>query len=718
MWAALAAYFVALVQHGCGYDSFVDGWMQVATQVVPALVCWFAALSVQGRRSELLFLAIAESAFATGTAILSYEQAHGSVSTPGWFSVGYLAFYPAAGIALVLAIRRRAGSVQLTVLLDCAIAGLAAASAVGVLLAGTFTSTTGGRWAVVVALAYPVFDLLLVVLIVSSSLIAGAARLGPWWWFVVGLGVLTAADVTYDRQLAQGSYVVGTPLDATWALGLTLMAVWALMRPGAPARRGGLDAAVLAVPTVATLVALAVLATRSVPDVAAILATVTVALSIVRTHLAFRGLRRIADLRRQASTDDLTGLPNRRAFYSHVPRQLQRSPHATLLLLDLDKFKEVNDALGHGAGDHLLVEVGHRLQELVDGRAFVARLGGDEFAMLLPDSGREGAERLAAEIRDALQSPFELGEITVSTTTSVGISVAPDHGLELSALLRRADIAMYKAKRAVTGHATYSDADDVAGAERLRTLQELRSAIRTRQLTLHYQPKLSLGDSRVCGAEALVRWQHPDRGLLPPVAFLELAEESGLMPSLTEAVLDLALDQAALWQAAGRNLTVAVNLSASSLVDQDLASIIGKKLQSRSLDGRALQVEITEDTLMGDRDRARRILQELRQQGVQVAIDDFGTGYSSLAYLRELPVDELKLDRSFVSPMVDDPKAAALVVSIVSLAKSMDLRTVAEGVEHAATLRALAGFGCDQAQGYHILRPVPAEELESWLDRS
>jgi EAL domain-containing protein (putative c-di-GMP-specific phosphodiesterase class I) len=249
----------------------------------------------------------------------------------------------------------------------------------------------------------------------------------------------------------------------------------------------------------------------------------------------------------------------------------------------------------------------------------------------------------------------------------------------------------------------------------LQTLQELRIACATRQLVLHYQPKMHLGSGQVSGVEALVRWEHPTRGLLYPASFVGLAEDAGLMGTMTQLVLEMALDQAADWRARGRHLTVAVNLSATSLVDTRLPARVRELLRQRRLPPESLQLEITEEFLMADRDRARTILTRLRSSGIQIAVDDFGTGYSSLAYLRDLPIDELKLDRSFVFPMVDDPRAAALVGATIGLAHSLGLRMVAEGVENQAAYDSLVRHGCDQAQGYHISRPVPAEELDHWL---
>jgi diguanylate cyclase (GGDEF)-like protein len=444
----------------------------------------------------------------------------------------------------------------------------------------------------------------------------------------------------------------------------------------------------------------------------------TLVAAAARAQVAFRLLERMGELRRQASTDDLTGLPNRRAMYTDVPARLaasRRNQHA-LLLFDLDRFKEVNDSLGHHVGDRLLVEVGSRLRAQLRDGDLLARLGGDEFAVLLENADHEHAAAIAIKLRQALTEPFTAEGISLRTQVSIGIAIYPQHGTDLSLLLRRADIAMYKAKTTQSGHHVYDGTDDPHGDARLRTLQELRAALTNQdQLVVHYQPKVALSTGQVCGVEALVRWHHPTRGLLYPADFLDVVADAGLMRRLTQVVLTMALDQATTWRTDGTTLTVAVNLSASSLADPDLPEQVATMLTARGLPATVLQLEITEDSLMADRDRARAILTRLRDQGVQIAIDDFGTGYSSLAYLRELPIDELKLDRAFVFPMADDARAASLVASTIALAHGLGLRMVAEGVDNHVAYTELARQGCDQAQGYHILRPVPAAELGYWL---
>ena len=721
MWLLLGAYLSGLARHGPGFEPLVDRWLSAVTQVMPAVVCWTALPTAGVRRREVACLAAGMSVYAAGGSVLVLGAPSGSAAQPppaATFAI--LCFYPAMLVTIGVAVHRQHRKVRGAVWLDSALGALGAGTVLLVLLDQIFEHITGSSFPVGLVVIFPIFDLLLIAAVVGIAALQGRSVQRYWLPLLAGLVLFSTADVDYILRILTGSYVVGTPLDAFWPVGLTLMSVWA---SGKPVVGPGLteEPGALAAPAVATAAGLSVLVAAThfhISAVAVALATLTLVATAGRTQLAFQQLRRLADLRRQATTDDLTGLPNRRAFYAHVNTQLSGPERAhALLLLDLDKFKEVNDSLGHQVGDQLLLQVGARLADRLREGDMLARLGGDEFAVLLTDSTRQEAVAVAIKLGAALTEPFTLEGIGLRADVSIGISLAPEHGSELTVLMRHADIAMYRAKSDRSGHRVYADGDDNAGEDRLRTLEELRIAMTHRQMTLHYQPKVDLATNEIHGVEALVRWNHPSRGLLYPDSFLALVEDAGLMRAMTQCVLEQALDQAAVWRRGGRPLTVAVNLSASSLVDDDLPEQVGALLAARRLPAGALQLEITEEFLMTDRDRARTILSRLRQLGVQISIDDFGTGYSSLAYLRELPVDELKLDRSFVFPMADEARAAALVFSAVELAHSLGLRMVAEGVENEIALTELAEHGCDQAQGYYISRPVPAAELDHWLDQ-
>jgi diguanylate cyclase (GGDEF)-like protein len=729
MGLLVVAYGVGLALHGKGLSPVVDNWLGLLTVWVPTAVCWLAVTRVGFRRWEVPFAAAAVTSFAAGDTYYIGSLAGGmSLPFPSPADLGYLLFYPLMLAALAVAVRRNVRALASSVWLDCVVGSLGAAAALAVVLSPVLDSAlTGSRsLADAVATAYPMFDLLLVAAVAGIAVLSGVRMGSRWALLIVGLLVFTASDVVYALQVAKDAYAVGTPLDAGWAVGLALVAMWAdgAERRVGPTTRLEANATprttALVVPFVATAAALVVLVvgTRApLSTLAVALAAVTLLAAAARAQVAFRQLAQMVHLRHhEATTDPLTGLPNRRALSAEVHARLaDQGRRRALLLLDLDKFKEVNDSLGHHIGDLLLVQVGARLGEQLRPEDLLARLGGDEFAVLIEDAGHQEAGAVAAKLREALAETFVLEGMALHGAVSIGIALFPDDGPDLSALLRKSDIAMYRAKASGDGIDFYGSGDHIDRVARLRTGEELRTAIATDQLVLHYQPKIDLDTGQVGGVEALVRWDHPTRGLLYPDAFLALAEEAGLMRTLTRLVLEMALDQAATWQAQGQHLTVAVNLSASSLVDADLPEQIAAMLAARGIPPQALQLEITEEFLMADRERARVILTRLRDNGVQISVDDFGTGYSSLAYLRDLPIDELKLDRSFVFPMADDARAAALVASTIALAHSLGLRMVAEGVETHVTYAELTRLGCDQAQGYFMSRPVPAAELDHWL---
>jgi diguanylate cyclase len=422
-------------------------------------------------------------------------------------------------------------------------------------------------------------------------------------------------------------------------------------------------------------------------------------------------------VRRQATTDDLTGLPNRR----HLDRSLRarldaagvRGTSVALLLIDLDGFKELNDTLGHRAGDLVLEQIGPRLRAVLRSSDELARLGGDEFAVVLSDA--DDAEPVGRRIRQALEAGLTIDGIDVRIGASIGIALFPEHGDDAETLLQRADVAMYQAKAARSGHAFYERDRDQHSRERLALIGELRDAIGTDQLVLHYQPKLDVETGAIRDVEALVRWNHPEHGLLPPGAFVPLAEQTGVMGALTWHVVDTALRQVAEWYERDIDLAVAVNVSAATLLDEGWATDLGGALVRHGVPASRLRIEITEDALMGDADRALRVVEGLVATGIGVSVDDFGTGYSSLGLLKHLPVDELKIDRTFVRDLLTDTADAAIVQSVVDLGGRLGLRTVAEGVEDAETLDRIAEYGVTVAQGYHIARPLPADELARWL---
>jgi diguanylate cyclase (GGDEF)-like protein len=443
--------------------------------------------------------------------------------------------------------------------------------------------------------------------------------------------------------------------------------------------------------------------------------------SLENRHLIERLRAEAAEKEHQALHDALTGLPNRLLFQLRVggalARARERRSSVAVMLLDLDRFKEVNDTLGHHNGDLLLQEIGERLRRILRAGDTVARLGGDEFAVLLPDlAGEEAAMAAADGIRHALERPFEISGVNLDVGCSVGIAMWPQHGEDPTLLLQRADVAMYSAKESGRGVDVYDPTSDTYSLERLALVGELRQAIEMGELAVHYQPKADLVTGELVGVEALVRWFHPRHGSVPPEEIIGIAEQTGLIRPLTLWVLNQALRQVRTWRRAGRDLDVAVNLSIRNLLDAELPADVLRLLADLGLPASALTFEITESSIMNDPGRTVSVLGRLRAMGVQLAIDDFGTGYSSFSHLQRLPVDEIKIDKSFVQHMATDESDLVIVRSIVDLGRNLGLRVVAEGVEDEAVWKLLAGLGCDLAQGFVLAKPLPAAEFETWLD--
>jgi len=422
-------------------------------------------------------------------------------------------------------------------------------------------------------------------------------------------------------------------------------------------------------------------------------------------------------LEHQALYDALTDLPNRRLLQDRLQAILEQRivEPVALLMLDLDRFKEINDTFGHDHGDVVLRETGTRLRSVLRESDTLARLGGDEFAILLPAASLDDARSFGGALLQACQEPLSVAGCSVDVGASIGIAVGPTHGGDAATLLRRAEVAMYKAKQERSGCAVYSPDHDQYSPDRLTLVSELRYAIEHDQLTLHYQPQVGTATGRVAAVEALLRWRHPLRGNIPPDQFIPLAEHTGLIKPLTYWVLDSALRQCRAWLDGGQELSVAVNASMYDLHDATLPDTIATLLTIRRVPAHCLRLEITEGAIMADPDRALDVLGRLRELGVSIAVDDFGTGYSSLAYLKRLPVNELKIDRSFVRDMVGDRDDQAIVRSTISLGHELGLRVVAEGVENQATWQLLERFGCDLVQGYVVSRPLPAADLALWL---
>jgi len=426
-------------------------------------------------------------------------------------------------------------------------------------------------------------------------------------------------------------------------------------------------------------------------------------------------------LRHQAMHDALTDLPNRAMLYERLENAMNDARHreamAGLMLMDLDRFKEVNDSFGHHFGDMLLKQVAFRLRNQVGTFDTVARLGGDEFAIVVPKI-RDGndAATVARRILNTLQQPFVVESQVLEVGASIGIALYPTHGTDARTLMRRADVAMYAAKQTQAGYTFHREETEASrNSDHLTLVVEMRGAIEREEFELYYQPKLHLKSGLVTRAEVLIRWNHPTRGLLAPAAFVPIAERTGLIRAITDWILDRALRQCREWQDAGAPVHLAVNVSAKSLQEQTLPSKVNALLEKWQIDPRFLKIEITESSIMADPAHALAILAMLQSMGVRLSVDDFGTGYSSLIHLRQLPVDEIKIDKSFVTGMATNDADAAIVRTVIDLAHNLGKQVCAEGVEDEETWKMLCDLGCDLAQGYFFSRPVPAAELMRWL---
>jgi diguanylate cyclase (GGDEF)-like protein len=422
--------------------------------------------------------------------------------------------------------------------------------------------------------------------------------------------------------------------------------------------------------------------------------------------------------RHQALHDGLTGLPNRELFRDHAVEALTEAKRNrqsfAIVAIDLDRFKQVNDSLGHHRGDLLLRGVGPRLEGAAGEGATVARLGGDEFALILPGAGLEEALLVCERTTAALGEPFLIEGLPLEVGGSMGIACYPDHGDDVELLTQRADAALYRAKRKHSHVETWAPGESFAMPDALALAVKLRRALDDEELTVHYQPKVALRGGAVCGVEALVRWDHPNDGLVGPDRFVPLAERTGLIRRLTDYVIDRAMRDRQEWLAAGVDLSVSVNLSASVL-DRELPRLVRTRLDAQAAPARALMLELTESHAMADPQAALEVLAQLAALGVRLSIDDFGTGHSSLAYLQQLPVSELKIDKSFVEGGILHGSDATIIRSTIDLGHDLGLDVVAEGVEDPEAWRQLASMGCDVAQGFLISRPMPADRIVEWV---
>ena len=732
--AAVTAYWVAVLLGLAVYgvhltvgfgtaaeaSSFFDDWLYSAIGVSGALLVLARVALVRQERLAWTLIGLAVLSWATADII--WWQAFSTADEIPYPSVAdalYILFFPLVYAGLIVLLRARVRRFHASMWLDGIAAALIIAGVGGAVLLPPILDSSEGASAVAIAtnLAYPLGDLLVLGVAVALAGLLGW-RPGPAIGLLItGCLAFTFADGVYLFQVAGDGYVEGGVLDFIWPLGITCISL-AAWQPLSLARSARLEGRrVMLLPSLVVVTAISLLVfDHYVPrgGFAVWLAAGALLVCMGRAGLTFR------ENITQAGTDALTGLPNRLLFGDRAEQAVLRArrhgARAAIMIIDLDRFKEVNDTLGHASGDVMLLEIARRLRATLRESDTVARLGGDEFAVLLPGvQGAEGAERVAAALSEEIARPVMVDGLSLDTEASIGIALFPDHGADVAELLQRADVAMYTAKAESLPFAFYGREQDEHSPERLTLVTDLRRAMEQDELVLHYQPKVDLETGALAGIEALVRWQHPDRGLLGPGDFVPVAEQTALIRPLTLHVIDRALEQCARWSAEARDLRVSVNVSARNLLDVHFADGVAEALERWGIRAGRLELEITETALMANPSRALEVLRGLDALGVALSIDDFGAGYTSLNYLKTLPVGVLKIDRSFVGNMATDPADAMIVRSTIDLARNLGLRVVAEGIEDAATYEALKGLGCALGQGFHIARPMAADALQEWL---
>jgi len=726
--AVLVALVLLLALHdglglgGPGLDDFFNVWVYTSIELLVCGLVLARAMLIEADRPAWLALAAGVAFYTAGDIYYTaFLESASSVPSPSPADGAYLLFYPLVYACLARLVGAHVRDVHANVWLDGAIGGLALA-AVGsaLVLEPVIHATHGTTASVATNLAYPIGDLLLIVFVFGVFAFTGWRPGRAWLLILLGLGITAVADSVNLFRVAEGSYRPGTFLDALWPLGLSLLALAAWSAPRSRERNPLASLAVMVVPCFFGAVALFLLIRGNYEHLATLpeaLAGAALLVAGLRFAVSFNDVRRLSSLReRQARTDYLTGLANRRHFYDQLNDTIEvcrrQGTSFALLSIDLDRFKELNDTLGHYAGDQLLTQIGPRMQAVV-GDAAVARLGGDEFGLIVRDESAAAAT--AERIHRALARPFELDELTVSVQASVGIAVFPNDAQSTDGLLQRADIAMYQAKGERSRHSFYAPAADHSSRERLGLVGDLKRAVEQGGLVVHYQPQVDLRTNTVSGVEALVRWQHPERGLLGADAFVAIAEQSGVMRELTASVLEQALGQHRAWLDEGRELNLAVNVSATNLLDAAFLGDLKDRMERWRTPPGTLRLEITESVLIAEGSRVQRVIESLGDLGVLLSLDDFGTGYSPLSYLRELPVTEIKIDRSFVAAMMSDRDTATIVAAVIGLARRLGIEVVAEGIETAGQLEMLRSFESPFAQGYLFSRPLPAQAVGRWL---
>ncbi len=725
--ALLFAYIISVFARSENQEwTWLDGWLLATLELVASALCLYRGRIKRPGRSVPLLLGLSLVCWTLGDYALTFESLGGKTPpTPPGADLLYLLFYPVAYVAVVKSLQRALGRLARPNWLDGVVAGFGAAALCAAFAFHSIHHLTGGTaLSAAVNLAYPVGDLLLLLLVIGGSVLLAAQGSRQWYLQAAGLMVIVVGD-TFNLVGSSGLATrFGNDFNAfAWptAIYLISMSVWLPERRLDPLREQKVSSFFL--PGVAAAAGLFILVARTLHTISRValwLAVITLVTVGIRLAISARSLRVLTEERnRQAHTDELTGLGNRRQlalildlFFSEQADVLGDPRELAFLFVDLNHFKEINDSFGHPAGDELLRQIGPRITQAVGSSGSVVRLGGDELAVVLMDANAETAAEVAQRIVSAIDAPFVLNKIRATVSASIGIALVPSNANDPSGLLWCADVAMYRAKLGNIPFVFY-DQDIDGGEDQPNLLDELRVAVKEGGFVLHYQPLLELKTGQILAVEALVRWPHEKLGLVPPMKFLPLAEDAGLMWPLTTWVLNEAFAQCASWRSSGRLLAVSVNVAATDLLEAEFLDLVKGLLARYDLPGEAVVIEITETTIIRDFLRAQSVILALRELGVVVSIDDFGAGFTSLAYLSSLAVGELKLDRAFITSLSGEDRGRdlELVRATINLGHDMGLRVVAEGIEDIETLDLIGELGCDVAQGYFISRPSPASRL-------
>jgi diguanylate cyclase (GGDEF)-like protein len=724
----VVAYLISLLLRRPDQSwTWLDGWVVCGIELSAAIICIVRGLDKNPGRTAPLALGLGLLSWTLGDVFLTIESLGGKTpAVPSIADVFYIGFYPLAYVATVQLLRSALGRLSRPNWLDGVVAGLGAAAVCAAFAFHSILHAAGGSVATATTnLAYPIGDLLLLSLVIGGTVLLSGRSTLPWFLLAAGISLNVVGDTA---NLFSSSTIFATRLGVdfnavAWPASIVLMSmsVWLKPRTLDPLRAQRI--AGVALPSLAAVGGLAILLigyVHTVTWVALWLATATLLAAGLRLTLSARDLRILTEERhRQAQTDELTGLGNRRylfhvleTFFVDYANPWTTSRNLAFLFIDLNRFKEINDSFGHPAGDELLRQLGPRLSRVVPASGSVFRLGGDELAVVLVDADAESAQSVASDILAAICEPFILQKMKASVGASIGIALAPSDATEAIGLTWCADTAMYRAKLGSIPFVFY-DQDIDGGEQKLNLAEELRTAVDEGNFVLHYQPQLDLRTGEILAVEALIRWPHATLGLVPPLKFLPIAEDAGLMKELTAWVLSEALAQCAEWRSTGRHLIMSVNITTTNLLEDGFTDLVARLLRENGLPGSALVIEITETSIITDFARSKKVIELLKTMGIVVSIDDFGAGFTSLAYLSSLAVGELKLDREFITGLSGDGKERdlELVRATIQLGHDMELRVVAEGIEDVATLELLSDLGCDLAQGYFISRPMPANKL-------